>query len=456
MEAADALEIEPKELISDSFICCVCLDLLYKPIVLSCGHVSCFWCVHRCMNGVKESRCPTCRHPYNHFPNICQMLHFLLCKMYPITYKIRETQILEFEKARDCFSPVLQDPVCASRNSEKLCHPGDAGQSFLTNTTEYSSFKGSSGDGQATANLKELVFSSSVEGVCKNQPKENPFGGLEVTQNHAVEENVMSKGDNGTHVQVSITDMLCVACKELLFRPIVLNCGHVYCETCVSIPADAKLRCQICLSSHPKGIPKVCLELHHFLETQFPTEYELRKNTIKQVDSQQELPIIRSAEGSRQSGHFSFSSDERFYPSWVDGTVHVHVGFGCDFCGMYPILGTRYRCKDCVEVIGFDLCGDCYTTRSKLPGRFNQQHTAEHRFDIVGSDPRRRIILRMRRRGPVNATGAPTIPETDAENPENVIAPAVDVQENVGNELVSLLTSTSNSEEQSGEQSPAI
>lgn len=48
-----------------------------------------------------------------------------------------------------------------------------------------------------------------------------------------------------------------------------------------------------------------------------------------------------------------------------------------------PIVGDRYRCKDCVEKIGFDLCGDCYNTQSKLPGRFNQQHTPDHKFDIV-------------------------------------------------------------------------
>ncbi|KAL8092869.1 hypothetical protein AgCh_034932 [Apium graveolens] len=408
------------------------------------------------MNGVKESHCPTCRHPYHHFPNICQMFHFLLRKMYPITYKMRETQILEFEKARDCFSPELKDPVCASRNSEKLCHLGDAGQSYLTNTTECSSLKGSSGDGPAASDLKELVFSSSVKGFCKNQPEENSSGGFGVTQNQAVEKNVMSKGDNGTHVRVSITDMLCVACNELLFRPIVLNCGHVYCETCISIPADEKLRCQLCQSLHPKGIPKVCLELHHLLGTQFPTEYELQKYKIKHIDSQQELPTILSAEGSKQSGHFSLSSDENLYPSWADRTVHLHFGVGCDFCGMYPILGTRYRCKDCVEVIGFDLCADCYTTRSELPGKFNQQHTPEHRFDIIGSDPIRRIISRMIRGDAVNITGAPVIPGTDVENPENVIAPAVAVEEIVENELVSLQTSASNSEEQSGEQSPTM
>ena len=48
---------------------------------------------------------------------------------------------------------------------------------------------------------------------------------------------------------------------------------------------------------------------------------------------------------------------------------------------MYPIIGDRYRCIDCKEKIGFDLCGDCYNTGSKLPGRFNQQHTPEHRFE---------------------------------------------------------------------------
>ena len=48
----------------------------------------------------------------------------------------------------------------------------------------------------------------------------------------------------------------------------------------------------------------------------------------------------------------------------------------------YPIRGERYKCKDCTEVIGFDLCGECYNTRSKLPGRFNQQHTSDHRMEL--------------------------------------------------------------------------
>lgn len=68
-------------------------------------------------------------------------------------------------------------------------------------------------------------------------------------------------------------------------------------------------------------------------------------------------------------------------------------------CGMsvqmYPIIGDRYRCIDCKEKMGFDLCGECYNTQSKLPGRFNQQHTSEHRFKLVPPNIIRNIMLRL-------------------------------------------------------------
>lgn len=70
----------------------------YKFILFSlwaaCGHISCFWCIHKSMDSIHESHCPICTHPYNHFPTICQMLHFLLLKEYPVAYKRRENQIL--------------------------------------------------------------------------------------------------------------------------------------------------------------------------------------------------------------------------------------------------------------------------------------------------------------------------------------------------------------------------
>lgn len=59
---------------------------------------------------------------------------------------------------------------------------------------------------------------------------------------------------------------------------------------------------------------------------------------------------------------------------------------------MYPIIGDRYRCVDCEESIGFDLCGDCYKNRSKRPGRFNQKHTPDHKLELV--QYRRMLISR--------------------------------------------------------------
>ncbi|KAF9591711.1 hypothetical protein IFM89_006057 [Coptis chinensis] len=62
---------------------------------------------------------------------------------------------------------------------------------------------------------------------------------------------------------------------------------------------------------------------------------------------------------------------------------------------MFPIVSGRYKCNDCEEAIGFDLCGECYNTFSKLPGRFNQQHTLEHKFEFVNSDLIRNIMRRL-------------------------------------------------------------
>lgn len=61
---------------------------------------------------------------------------------------------------------------------------------------------------------------------------------------------------------------------------------------------------------------------------------------------------------------------------------------------MYPLIGKRYRCKDCKEAIGFDLCETCYNSSSKLPGRFNQQHKPDHGFEIDKSQMLCSILFR--------------------------------------------------------------
>lgn len=87
---------------------------------------------------------------------------------------------------------------------------------------------------------------------------------------------------------------------------------------------------------------------------------------------------------------------------------------------MYPIIGDRYRCKDCKEEIGFDLCGDCYDTKSKLPGRFNQQHTSDHRFEIEKSSTLNNMILSVLGSQFENDT---RLQDPDPENEENIFPP---------------------------------
>lgn len=357
---------EPEK-ISHSFRCCICLDLLYKPIVLSCGHISCFWCVHRSMNMLRESHCPICRRPYNHFPSICVMLHRLLLKMYPIAYKMREIEILEDERRYDFFSPQLDNHACGPLVDNECHHLNDSMQFSRI-------FCGSSSKTGSHENMEQL---ESVSVAMNNGTSEqSSIEGITVAGKKLPPNEL-----NDNCKQISIVDVLCTACKQLLIRPVVLNCGHVYCETCIITPTVQQLKCEVCRCLNPNGFPKVCLELDQFLEEQFSKEYALRRDVILN----HEFATMCSM-GAGKSGFISSSGAKGEHSSWLaDPHSKVRVGIGCDSCGMYPIFGDRYRCKDCKEASGFDLCRDCYITRSKLPGRFNQQHTPEHRLELVES-----------------------------------------------------------------------
>ncbi|XP_015970985.1 E3 ubiquitin-protein ligase PRT1 isoform X1 [Arachis duranensis] len=349
--------------ISDSFVCCVCLELLHKPIVLACGHLSCFWCVHKSMDVIRESHCPICRQSYYHFPTICQMLHFLLLKLYPDAYKRRLHQVLEEEKELGYFSPQFDDDICGSQ--AKIDNPESSHSSATKDPSSNSS-------NLETCECKEQSGSSNHEGkegaiIYEDTSNRMP----EVMGTTSIAGKKVPENDKHNQQQkITIADVTCTKCKQLLFHPIVLNCGHVFCEVCMMNIDDQVLKCQICQSLHPRGFPKVCLALDHFLKEQFPEEYAKRRDA-SQFSQVKVKPKISSC--SSGNGEAELSG----LPS------RIHIGVGCDFCGMYPIIGERYKCIDCKEEIGFDLCGDCHKTHSKLPGRFNQQHTPEHRFESV-------------------------------------------------------------------------
>ncbi|KAK1437366.1 hypothetical protein QVD17_03157 [Tagetes erecta] len=320
-------EATESEQISDHFTCAVCLDLLYKPIVLVCGHVSCFWCCQHSMHPRSESHCPLCRNPYHHFPAICHMLHFLLKKLHPISYNRRHIQTLEDEKHKLEFSP----------------------------------------------DIDSLVTHDGLNNVDQSSAR--------------------------TYKHISVSDVMCSACMQLLFRPVVLNCGHVYCEGCITIPTEGMLKCRVCECRHPSGHPKVCRELDQFLEEQFSLEYSVRRSSIQQNQDQTQN-TSSSNEVSTQFPKLSFPTEESFLQWWTVNRSKWHGGVGCDMCGIFPIIGDRYKCEDCTEKSGYDLCGDCYNTGSNVPGRFNQKHMPTHRLELVKPAIHQNILHRLLGRRP--------------------------------------------------------
>ncbi|KAJ1409590.1 Zinc finger, ZZ-type [Sesbania bispinosa] len=303
----------------ESFVCCVCLDLLYKPIVL--------------------------------------------CKAASIS-KNTYTNFEEEEKT-GLFSPQFDAYMYGSQVI--FDHSGSSPSCTITNPVSNScsveSFECTEQSGSATHIGDEGTIN------CEHTSDRIP----EVIGTPSVEGKTLIQNEHNQQPKLLVTDLMCTMCKQLLFHPVVLNCGHVYCESCIIDLPDEMLRCQVCQSPHPTGFPKVCLALDHFLEEQFPQEYARRRDSIQ-------LSQIKVKPEATSSGSLGET-----IAWWSDPGLAIHVGVGCDFCGMYPITGDRYRCVECKEKIGFDLCSDCYKTRSKLPGRFNQQHTPEHKFRLEQS-----------------------------------------------------------------------
>ncbi|CAN1855905.1 E3 ubiquitin-protein ligase PRT1 [Linum perenne] len=357
---------EEEESFLQDFQCCICLDLLYKPVVLACGHLSCFWCVFKAMDTSCESYCPICRHPYNHFPSVCQLLHFLLTKMYPMAYRKREMQVREEEKKVGHFSPQFDSQPL--RTNEIYLHSTIHLMGKISSTKDTSTIMESQEENLDGNGKTEEMHLTSIKS------SEDTMHGL--IENDRWNEKEL---ELGTSKRPSISDLLCVECNELLFRPVTLNCGHVYCEVCMIVPDDGYPRCQICQIFHPNRFLSVCLVLEHVIEGCFSRAYtERREKLLKQGSFQGRLS---SQHFTRRSSPVlpTFSTASRF----LGKESNIHFGYGCDSCGITPIIGARYRCKDCVEKIGYDLCEACYKSPAKIFGRFNQQHRPDHTFELM-------------------------------------------------------------------------
>lgn len=378
--------------------CPVCLDLAYKPVVHSCGHVFCFWCTLHSMDGIRRSECPLCRRACSHFPKICGMLHFLLMKFMPEEYLRRAQETHEYETREEMFSPHILPLL---RTHCKHDHPLPTKSSKLPDNcaTELSAsasegLKGLQSQSTSSYTGKDVIsmqqnsrcedqtckYSSVSEELsqhpdkCAPQVSSSASGSLESPQSPLAlsergHEEIPQHSFCGDQmcIELSAVDFSCTKCKRFLYKPVVLHCGEVFCQGCVA-KSGSIISCPSCGGAHPGGSVNVCLDLQHYLECAFPESVLERK-----ADASQYLAECTVKETSNSQA--------------TEETQAVHFGVGCDGCGMHPILGERYKCEDCPEKAGYDLCGDCYEKSTNWVGRFNQQHTVNHHMQRISVEP---------------------------------------------------------------------
>ncbi|KAH9330094.1 hypothetical protein KI387_002202, partial [Taxus chinensis] len=136
-----------------------------------------------------------------------------------------------------------------------------------------------------------------------------------------------------------------------------------FCESCTNIFEDRAIICQVCQSFHPGDRPGVCLELHQFLEHSFTKKYAERKMSVLVYNKMHQHPKEESPICTQEAGSETVETLE----NTLDQEATIHPFVGCDYCGIMPITGKRYKCRDCPESIGFDLCETCYETGARLP-----------------------------------------------------------------------------------------
>ncbi|KAL4426838.1 hypothetical protein ABPG77_006624 [Micractinium sp. CCAP 211/92] len=392
--------------------CPTCLDLAYKPAVNSaCGHVFCFWCLHKAMSPYAPSACPICRAQYTNLPAICPRLHHFLACQFPEAYAARREETEAEEEELGAKSPepqasgLLPPPAApgqwrpqhfacdAPRCGRLLCHPVVliCGHAVCQDCLPACS-NGGGGHGTAASPAAGAgTCAQTSPGVAAAGALACPACGLAARQAPAL-------------------------CKQLADLLAELFPGessqreaeaHAARAACAEHEADAQAAATASAAaataespsatSPEAAAPPTAAAAAAAGETSIRAYTQQHDGAASGSASppggqpaspaawQSLSPSLTSALRRRQAeGGAGQAMAERMEQSLLRmtaGEEYAWHGVGCDGCGQYPIQGRRYKCLDCPEAIGFDLCGACMDQGlSDIVGRFNQRHTPQHRM----------------------------------------------------------------------------
>jgi len=423
--------------------CPVCLQLCVKPSPLPCGHVACLFCTHCAMSATGDSRCALCRAAFTALPALSRALenHACWCDVAAFAKRLREGreeekekgmksprfEALSVERARDALEATMTT-VDANEEETSVRKP----PKFRVVGFGSTALNGMDDDETVASALEraleedeETAKSDAVSGEISAF---DPSSGAEMAVFHAC-------GCGGGERW----------CGELATRPVCCQqCGTLYEEAHAKMLVSGARGGDWCVECGAWREPtSVIFTMKDDIEAVYPEEVvresrercdaELKRHlenlssaqtaedakdtnaedaALKVVDAttattttmdEEEDRDTESDDGEGKNAENDGDSSDDSHPSVRVGdggvivfepSTFVHYGVGCDWCGLYPIVGPRYQCEECSEseFMGFDLCSKCMQNVFEHPERkrdyrFAQNHTDAHKMRLVQPRP---------------------------------------------------------------------
>eukprot|EP00933_Yihiella_yeosuensis_P031084 TRINITY_DN24625_c0_g2_i1.p1 TRINITY_DN24625_c0_g2~~TRINITY_DN24625_c0_g2_i1.p1 ORF type:complete len:278 (-),score=51.72 TRINITY_DN24625_c0_g2_i1:282-1115(-) len=160
-----------------------------------------------------------------------------------------------------------------------------------------------------------------------------------------------------------LEDFQCAVSGELAYEPCALSSGSIVSASKVPPEGFAKDPNRLIACALHGQVPRKSATLEAMIKSMFPEEYERAAN---------------------ESASSSLSRRDvcRAFDPWE----HIHMGLGCDGCGLWPIRGPAWEDVDLKDKVGFHLCDGCYKLgyhKRVMGGRFNQGHMPKNRMELV-------------------------------------------------------------------------
>jgi len=381
-----------------SFTCSICMDLLYKPCVNTCGHSFCFWCMHRAMDVLKTHHaCPLCRTDFRHFPAVCLPLHEYLALTFPEEMKSREEETAKLE--RDEYHAESPDVFCDIDTTTTSDQDGDGVTADALRalfkcvecqklavpptvlTCGHIVCRGTAsetgGDCCSLLRKKKICPINGCVGMVRNEGGDDASPAVCALIDKILRSNM---SDTEYEAAASVSAKQCTGLR-LEDDGTDANAASTTAATSAAAAETSEK------NGHSFALDDAVVIVG--LKSRSGSQFNGRLATVtsgpSRVGGRYVVTLANPPAGREPT--ISVKAQHLQRDGGTGNESFVHYGVGCDGCGVLPITGRRYKCNDCSELIGYDLCGDCYDngvhTREAgdgnvAAGRFNQQHRPDH------------------------------------------------------------------------------